>query len=80
MVQAQNIFVEEKYTMQKRKRGNPRPRKLDVRVCVSFRNADLQILKDRATLSDMPLAEYIRELVSICVSNGAEPISATQKD
>jgi hypothetical protein len=40
----------------KRKRGNPRPKKLYERLCVSFTPNDMQIIKDRAKLSGVKVA------------------------
>ena len=45
----------------KRKRGNPRPKKLYERLCVSFTPNDMQIIKDRAKLSGVKVAVFIRE-------------------
>jgi hypothetical protein len=47
----------------KRKRGNPRPKKLEQRICLSFSANDMQILKDRAKLTGEKLATFVRSLV-----------------
>ena len=57
-------------TQPRKKRGNPRPKKLHERVCVSFTPNDIEILKDRAKLSGTKLAVFIRELVEQYVRTG----------
>lgn len=54
-----------------RKRGNPRPKKLHERICVSFSPNDIQIVKDRAKLNGVKVAVFIREVVESYVRNGA---------
>jgi hypothetical protein len=45
----------------KRKRGNPRPKKLTSRILLSFSPNDMQVLKERAKLKGVKLAAFIRE-------------------
>jgi predicted DNA binding CopG/RHH family protein len=53
-----------------RKRGNPRPKKLNERVCVSFTPNDIEVLKDRAKLNGTKVAVFIRQLVEQYVRSG----------
>ena len=46
----------------KRKRGNPRPKKLSNRIVLSFSPNDMQVLKERAKLNGVKLAAFIREI------------------
>jgi predicted DNA binding CopG/RHH family protein len=70
METAQTTLTRKMFITQPRKRGNPRPKKLHERVCVSFTPNDIEILKDRAKLSGTKLAVFIRELVEQYVRTG----------
>lgn len=71
MEPAQTTLTRKTFITPQRKRGNPRPKKLHERVCVSFTPNDIEILKDRAKLSGTKLAVFIRELVEQYVRTGA---------
>lgn len=51
----------------KRKRGNPRPKKLSSRIVLSFSPNDMQLLKERAKLKGVKLAVFIREIALIAL-------------
>lgn len=70
MEQVQTTITPKTFITQRRKRGNPRPKKLHERICVSFSPNDIEIIKDRAKLSGTKVAVFIRSIVEQYVQTG----------